>query len=95
MRKLYFCLCEKMTHISCAVTAQLICVFVFATQIVQSSSTYIQNFKHLAFLCDCTSRFVSDLVGNPLDLFSRVAAHMSQIERNRLPSFQPGTNGGG
>ena len=25
---------------------------------------------------DCTARFVSDLVGNPEDLFSRVAAHI-------------------
>ena len=25
---------------------------------------YIQNFKHLAMYCDCTTRFVLDLVGN-------------------------------
>ena len=34
MRKLDFCLCETKAQISCAVTAQLICTFVFATQIV-------------------------------------------------------------
>ena len=36
---------------------------------------YNQNFKILALYCDCTGRFVSDLVGNPEDRFSRVAAH--------------------
>ena len=30
----------------------------------------------LACLCDCTGWFVSDLVRNPEDQFSRVAAHM-------------------
>ena len=38
-------------------------------------STYIQNFKVLALFCDCTDRFVLDLVGNPEDRFSHVAAH--------------------
>ena len=40
------------------------------------SASYIQNFKLLALFCDCTGRFVSDLVGNPEDRFSRVAAHI-------------------
>ena len=30
----------------------------------------------LAILYDCTSRFVSDLVGHPEDRFSDVAAHI-------------------
>ena len=30
--------------------------------------------------CDCTGRFVSDLVGNPEDRFSRVAAHIIKLQ---------------
>ena len=41
-----------------------------------SSSTYIQNFKLLACLCNCTGWFKSDLVGNPEDRFSRILAQM-------------------
>ena len=33
-------------------------------------------FKLLACLCDCTGRFVSDLVGNPEDRFSHVVAQI-------------------
>ena len=36
-----------------------------------------QNFKSLASSSGCTGRFVSDLVGNPEDRFSRVAAHIT------------------
>ena len=32
--------------------------------------------KPLAIFCDCLVRFVSDLVGNPEDRFSHVAAHI-------------------
>ena len=63
MRKPDFCLCENKD----AVTAQLISAFVFATQ-------KIQNLKLLALFNVCTDRFVSDLVGNPKERFSRVAA---------------------
>ena len=31
-----------------------------------SSSTYIQSFKLLALFCECTARFVSDLVGTQI-----------------------------
>ena len=34
----------------------------------------IQNFKPLAIFCECTARFVSDLVGNPEDRFSSYEA---------------------
>ena len=47
-------------QISCAGTAQLICAFVFATQIVQFFS--FLNPKFQACIYDCTARFVSDLV---------------------------------
>ena len=36
----------------------------------------IRNFKSLAIFCDFPARFVSDLVGNPEDRFSDVAAQM-------------------
>ena len=36
-----------------------------------------ENFKPLAIFCDCTARFVSDLVGNPEDRFSQNEAHFS------------------
>ena len=59
-------------QISCAVTAQLIRVFIFATRIVQSTSSLIQNFKLLVFIYDCTDLFVSDLDRNSKDWISRV-----------------------
>ena len=34
------------------------------------STILIKNFKPLAIFCDCTARFVSDLVGNPEHRFS-------------------------
>ena len=52
MRKPDFCICETKTQISCAVTAQLISAFVFATRIVQF--LYFLNLKfqvsHLLWL---------------------------------------------
>ena len=66
---------RKHDHYLCE-TAQLISAFVFATLIVKSLfHSYIQNFKLLACYCDCIGQFVSDLVGNPEDLLSRVKAH--------------------
>ena len=38
--------------------------------------TTYENFKHLANFCDCTARFVSDLVGNPEDRFSHNEAQL-------------------
>ena len=35
----------------------------------QSISTYIQNFKFLAFFCDCVGPFVSDLVEPQIVVF--------------------------
>ena len=39
--------------------------------------------KLLARFCDCTGRFMSDLVGNPEDRFSRVAAHLILVDDER------------
>ena len=58
--------------------AQLISDFVFTARIVQS--LFFLNPKSQAFsffFCDCTGRLMSDLVGNPEDRFSRVAAHIT------------------
>ena len=41
-----------------------------------TDSSFIRNFKLLAIFCDCTGRFVSDLVGNPNCWFSDAQAHM-------------------
>ena len=51
-----------------AVTAKLICAFVFATWIVQFLLNYFLNPKFqvcLAFFCDCTGQFVLDVDRNP------------------------------
>ena len=37
------------------------------------------NFNILALFCDCTDRFMSDLVGNPEEQLSRVVAHMEEL----------------
>ena len=68
MRKPDFAYAKTKAQISCAVTAQLISDFAFATRIA--------NFKVLAFLCDCTDRFMLDLVVKPEDHFSRVTAQI-------------------
>ena len=68
MRKPAFCICENkdVDLLICAVTAQLISAFVFATWIVQS----LFSFKPLNIFYSCTAWFVSDRVGNPKDQFS-------------------------
>ena len=57
-----------------AVTAKLIIAFVFATWIVQFFCS--EDFKRVAIFCGSTDRFLSDLVENPEDRFSSVAAHI-------------------
>ena len=39
----------------------------------------IRKFKPLTIFCDCTARFVSDLVGNPEDRFSHNEADIMKI----------------
>ena len=71
MRKPDFCICKNKD----AVTAQLICIFVFASMIVQALSFLNPLFKLLAFLCDCRGWFVLDLVWNTQFQFSHIMAH--------------------
>ena len=79
-RKPAFCLyrCENESRERCAVSAQLISAFVFATQIVESLFFLNPKFQasYLVFFRDCTGQFVSDMVGNPEDQFSRITAHI-------------------
>ena len=48
----------------------------FLTQIVQSLFVLNSKFQASSQFCGCTVRFVSDLVGSPIDRFSRDAAHI-------------------
>ena len=71
MSKTIFAYVKTKTQISFMVTGKLISTFVFATRTVQVQSLYFLNPKFLAIFCGCTAWFVSDLVGNPEDQFSR------------------------
>ena len=76
MRKPDFCICKNKgaDQLCSNCTAdQPLC---FRYTVSMSSPTYTQNFKVLAFLCDCTYQFMSDLIGNPEDRSSRDAAHI-------------------
>ena len=77
MRKPGFCICKnKDADQLRGNTAKLISPFVFATLIVKYLSYLnpkFQAFRHIQYL---HSRFVSDLVGNPEDRFSRNEAQM-------------------
>ena len=69
----------KKAQISCAVvTAQLISAFIFATQIPSTSQN--RNVKLLAIFCGCTARFVSELVENSEDQYSRDMDHFLSID---------------
>ena len=71
--------------ISFAVTAKLICVFVFAyvksrfphdAAHIISLVSKSKNFKCMATFCSCQGRFVSDQWGTPKDTFSHNVAHL-------------------
>ena len=44
----------------------------------------------LAIFCGCTARFVSDLVGNPEDRFSDVAAYLIKVQYLKWGKFYSG-----
>ena len=86
-----FAYAKTKAQISFAVTAKLISAFVFATWIVklvvflnpkfQASSLLLRSDTNRPVqsqnFCDCTGRFVSDLVGNPENQYSCcVVAHI-------------------
>ena len=72
-----FACAKTKTQISFAVTAQLIRAFVFPTLIVQF--LFFLNQKLQA-----SSRFVSDLVENPEDRFSRVVAKFIMVKLSHI-----------
>ena len=49
-----------------------------------SKSLYFLNFKPLDIFCDCTMRFMSDLVGNPKDKFSHNEAYLISDELAKM-----------
>ena len=77
MRKPDFCSCENKDAdqlCSNCTADQRLCFRYSDSTIPTLPLTKI--FKILTFFQDCTGWFVSDLVGNPEDRFSRVAAHL-------------------
>ena len=86
MRKPDFCICENKgadqlcgnrTNQLCGncTTNQRLC-FRYTDSTIPLLSKCEISFKPLASFCDCTARFVSDLVGNPEDRFSHNEAHI-------------------
>ena len=80
MRKPAFAYAKTKTQIGCAVTAQLISAFVFATRIVTSLFFLNPKFQACSHLrpifCGFKAQLVLDLVGNPEDRFSHNEAHI-------------------
>ena len=77
MRKPVFYLCENkdadQLRSNCEADQRLCFHYMASTFLLLP---LIQKFKHIAILCGCTARFVSDLVGNPEDRFSHNEAHI-------------------
>ena len=72
MKKPDFCLCKG------KVADQLHLCFCYTNSSFSLLLTlYIQNFKFPAFFYEFTARFVSDLVGNPEERFSRIGAQLA------------------
>ena len=67
-------------QISCAVTAQLISAFL---RYIDSTIPLFpkSDLSLLAIFCGCTSRFVSELFGNPEDRLCRDESYMSLVVR--------------
>ena len=63
-------------QISCAVTALLISVFVFATRVSPIPLLKSKFRASVVFSCDCTGQFVSKLVENNDCFFFHAKAHM-------------------
>ena len=87
MRKPDFCLCESkgadQLCSNCEADQPLCFRYRDSTVPLLSKS---KNFQPLAIFCDCIGWFVSDLVGNPEDPFSRVAAHIILCRKPRRQS---------
>ena len=78
VRKPDFCICEnKDAYQLCSKhkTDQRLCFRYMDSTIPLLPKS--ENFEPLAIFCDFPARFVSDLLGNPKDWFSDVAAHLT------------------
>ena len=79
MRKSAFCICENKeadqlcgNRSYCTADQRLCLCYTDSTIPLLPKSIS----SHLAIFCGCTVRFVSNLVGNPKDRFSRDAVHI-------------------
>ena len=77
MRKPDFCLCENKgaDQLRSNCSADPCFCFLYTDITLSPPHSHTQIFKILAFFCDCTDWFVSDLVGNPKRLV-RIAAYV-------------------
>ena len=80
MRNRIFAYVKTKVQFSCAVTAQLIIAFVFATRTVQVLLYLYPKFQDSSFILWMYRPFCVDLVGNPEGLFSRDEAHIQVLE---------------
>ena len=85
MRKPDFCLCENkgadQLRSNCEADQRLCFRYSDSTILLLLIA---KTFKPLACFCDCTGPFVTDLVGNPEDRFSCVAAQLTGNTNNQL-----------
>ena len=72
-------LAKTKAQISLTVTAKLIRAFVFATRIVQFLYFLNPKFKPLTIYCDCTARFMSNMVRTTNCWFSHTQAHSTTL----------------
>ena len=77
MRKPVFCICENedADQLCGNRTADQRLCFRYIDSTIPLLSK-IKIFQPLSIFCGCRAGFVSDLVGNPEDRFSRVATHI-------------------
>ena len=74
MRKSAFCICENKDADQLRGNREADQRLCFRYS--DPSTLLIQNFKPLDIFCDCTARFVWDLVGNPEDRCPHNEAHI-------------------
>ena len=87
VRKPAFCICENKDadQLCSNCTADQRLCFRYSDSTIPVLTSSIQMFKPLAILCGCTARFVSYLVGNPVDRFSHNEAQIIYGNDNLLP----------
>ena len=86
VRKPNFCICVNkdadQLRSNCAADQRLCFTYIDST--ISPLFKSKDDFKPLAIVCDCTARFVSDLVGNPEDRFSHNEAHLTTSSVSHL-----------